>query len=166
MLRLFFNRNSLFVKTAFWGAALLTVIFFLRGGWEGLSASQRLLFLTALAQILFAKAVDLYPWYPKEARGPGIQLQFHKAIVPVSYLWLSLILLIWAYPHPLFLLAYNILFLPMGMVACILIYFHFRDPDRAQPNPLGSLHKGALTDGKITPDLGKTGVPSPPPLLQ
>jgi len=136
MLRLFFHRNSLFVHLAFWGGLLLTVLYLWGNGWALLRGWQRLLFIACLSQILFAKLVDLYPWYPKTSAGPGIGLQFQKAIVPVSYLWLSLALWMWVKPITAILIAYNLLLLPIGAVACILIYFHRLDPDRNDPNPL------------------------------
>jgi hypothetical protein len=139
MLRLFFNRNSLFVRFAFWGAFGLTLVFFLDLGWVVLDGVQRILWLACLVQISFAKAVELYPWYPKENPGPGIRLQFQKAMVPVSYLWLSLTILLWWKPLTAFLLLYNALLFPMGAVACILIYFHRKDPERKSPNSLSGL---------------------------
>jgi hypothetical protein len=146
MLRLFFNRNSLFPKLAFWGALFTSVLFFWGDGWARLSPGQKFLWALCLFQILFAKAVDLYPWYPKDARGPGIGLQFQKAMIPVSYLWFSLILWLWFKPLTGLLILYNLLFLPMGAVACILIHFHRKDPDRQDPNGLsGAIQKPFLS---------------------
>jgi hypothetical protein len=155
MLRLFFHRNSLFMQLTFWAALALTLLYFWRSGWALLSAWQRFLFVACLFQILFSKVLVLYPWYPKTSAGPGIGLQFQKAIVPVSYLWLSLILWMWIKPMSAVLIAYNLLLLPMGAVACILIYFHRLDPDRNDPNPLSGSRPLLLPKSLTTPGLSK-----------
>jgi hypothetical protein len=154
MLKLFFNRDSLIVKACFWGAALLTFLFLRRGGWEALHLSEKILFGFLIFQIFFAKAVEIYPWYPKEALGPGIRLQFQKAIVPVSYLWLAFILLEWIKPLKVWLVSFNLLLLPMGIVACILIYFHRMDPDSSRPNVLsGAKETTVPSETALTPEL-------------
>ena len=152
MLRLFFNRNSIFVQLAFWGAMVLTLLYFWGDDWLFLSGWQRGLLIACLVQILFAKAVELYPWYPRGSSGPGIGLQFQKAIVPVSYLWLSLLLWMEWKPLTFVLVLYNLLLFPMGAVACILIYFHRKDPDRSDPNFLSGSRPNPLS--KSLPEVG------------
>lgn len=150
MLRLFFNRNSLWVKAAFWGGAFLTFLFFYQGRFSPLPILPKIFFLLFLLQILFAKAVDLYPWYPKGALGPGIALQFQKAIVPVSYLWTFGMALFFWKASTFLLILLNLFLLPMGAVACILIHFHRKDPDPSQPNILSGREK----TGKSPANLG------------
>jgi len=136
MLKLFFNRKSLLVQVAFWGAAVLTAVFIVKGGWASMTLSQKVLLGLVLAQVAFAKGVCLYPWYPKDAAGPGIRLQFDKALVPVAYLWLASSVFLWLKPLTLLLALFNLLLLPIGVVACVLIRFHGKDPDPSQPNLL------------------------------
>lgn len=136
MLKLFFHRNSLFVKIAYWSAFTLTVLYFFKGRLEFLSLIEKIFLFLFLFQILFAQIVEIYPWYPKGAKGPGIRLQFQKAIVPASYIWLVLIIFIWMNVLIIPLIFFNILMLPISIVACILIYFHCIDPDPSSPNEL------------------------------
>ncbi|MFO1518750.1 MAG: hypothetical protein U1F57_03655 [bacterium] len=149
MLRLFFNRNSLWVKAAFWGGAFLTFLFFYQGRFSPLPILPKIFFLLFLLQILFAKAVDLYPWYPKGALGPGIALQFQKAIVP-GLLYLDLLGGRPWKASTFLLILLNLFLLPMGAVACILIHFHRKDPDPSQPNILSGREK----TGKSPANLG------------
>src|SRR4030095_3590224 len=145
MLKLFFHRNSLLVKGAFWIAGFLTAAFIYTGDFSSLTLAQKILFALLLIQVAFAKAVEIYPWYPKEALGPGIRLQFQKAIVPVAYLWLSALLFLWLKPLTLLLALFNLLLFPMGVVASILIHFHRMDPDPSEPNILSSAKPPSLS---------------------
>jgi hypothetical protein len=148
MLRLFFHRESFFVKIAYWSGASLTLLFFLQHHFQSLTLAQKIFFILFLAQTLYAQAVELYPWYPKGAAGPGIRLQFQKALVPVSYIWLTILLSLWIKPLTLLLIIFNALLLPVSTVACILIYFHCKDPDPSCPNVLSGLKKSFSTTPK------------------
>jgi hypothetical protein len=153
MLKLLFNRNSLIVKACFWGAALLTAGFLYRGGWMGLTLIQKILFGLMTIQVIFAKAVEIFPWYPKDAPGPGISLQFQKAIVPVAYLWVFAAIFMWLRPMTFVLFLFNLLLLPMGIVACILIHFHRKDSDPSRPNFLSGSPERTMLQAPEEPDL-------------
>lgn len=136
MLKTFFHRNSLFVKLAYAGGLILTFIFLLQKKLELFSGFQQILFFFFLFQLLFAQILVIYPWYPKEAKGPGIKLQFQKAMVPISYFWLVLMPLLFLKVISFPLIFFNLLMLPISVVACILIYLHRLDPDPSSPNEL------------------------------
>lgn len=140
MLRLFFNRNSPIMKGVYWLGALLSLLFLWQGHWALLSTTQQILLTLSWLQVLFAQVLVIYPFYPKNAKGPGITLQFQKALVPIAYLWPTFMILIWFKPWICFLILFNILLLPITSVACILLYFYCIDPERQNTNVLTGQH--------------------------
>lgn len=128
------------MKSFYWSGALLTFFFIYQGHWNPLTLLQQILLGLFLAQVLFAQALVLYPLYPKDAAGPGIQLQFQKALVPIAYIWPSFMILLWLKPFTWILLGFNLLLVPISAVACILLYFHSIDPDPSHPNELSGNH--------------------------
>jgi len=126
---------------AFYGSgALLTFLYFYQGRWSLLPILQKSLLVFFLAQVIYAQFLVLYPFYPSEARGPGIQLQFQKALVPIAYIWPLTMILLWIKPFTAFFFLMNLLLIPMSGVASILLYFHYRDPDPSSPNELSGSH--------------------------
>ncbi len=140
MLRFFFNRNSPVMKSFYWLGALLSLLFLWQGHWTLLNGVQKILLGLFWLQVLFAQALVLYPFYPKDAPGPGITLQFKKALVPIAYIWPSAMTLIYFKPFSVFLILFNLLLLPISSVACILIYFYIIDPERQNTNILTGQH--------------------------
>ncbi len=140
MLRLFFNRNSPIMKSFYWLGALLSLLFLWQGHWSLLNTSQKVLLGLFWLQVLFAQALLFYPFYPKNAPGPGITLQFQKALVPIAYLWPSAMILLWLQPLAILMILFNVLILPISSVACILIYFYSIDPERQNTNVLTGQH--------------------------
>ncbi len=136
MLKLFFHRDSLFVKLSFGLALASTALYFFTSNFFALTTLQKTGFLFFMFQVFFAKLIQLYPWYPKNAKGPGIRLQFDKAWVPVSCLWLFQISLLWMTTVTWVIWLLAILLVPITGTACILIFFHWRDPDPSDPNVL------------------------------
>ncbi len=141
MLPLFFNRKSIVMRALFGIAAFLTFLYFYKGRFYFLTPIQEGLFYFSLFQVFFNTAILFYPWYPKNSRGLGITLQFQKAFVPVAYLWAVFMIGIWIKPVTFLLILYNLLLLPMGIVACILIYLYIRDPGRQTVNLLSGFRK-------------------------
>ena len=139
MLKLLFNRESILVKVAFYLGLLLMAFFFYQGQFQVLSLIEKILFIFFLLQVLFSKAMQLYPWYPSSTRGPGIRFQFDREMVPVSYI-LGIGFLLLQFPFvktTLFFL--NLLLLPISLVACIIGYLHYQD-DLKEPNILSGSH--------------------------
>lgn len=136
MLKLFFNRNSPTMKGFYLLGAVLSLVFLWQGHWSPLSSLQKSLLALFWLQVIFAQALVLYPFYPSNARGPGIRLQFQKALVPIAYIWPSFMILIWIKSYTGFLILFNVLLLPITTVACILIYFYCIDPERKNTNEL------------------------------
>lgn len=129
------------MKGFYWLGALLSILYLWQGHWQTLGPLQKGLLLLFWFQVLYAQALVLYPFYPKNAPGPGIQLQFQKALVPIAYLWPSFMILIWFKNYSFFFIIFNLLMLPISAVACILVYFYCLDPERRQTNLLTGQHK-------------------------
>lgn len=140
MLRFFFNRNSPVMKGFYGLGALLSLYFLYQGHWQGLNGLQQCLLGIFWFQVLFAQGLVWFPFYPASAPGPGIKLQFQKALVPIAYLWPSFMLLMLWWPHTALLLLFDFLLLPISAVACILIYFYCIDPQRLETNVLTGRH--------------------------
>lgn len=136
MLKLFFNRNSPIMKGFYLLGALLSLFFLWQGHWQDLTSLQKIFLALFWLQVIFAQALVLYPFYPSKARGPGIRLQFQKALVPIAYIWPSFMILIWIKVYTGLLILFNVLLLPITAVACILIYFYSIDPERKNTNEL------------------------------
>ncbi len=149
MLKTFFHRNSPYVKIAYIGGLILTFIFLYQKRVETFSSFQTAAFFLFLLQLLFAQTLVIYPWYPKEAKGPGIRLQFQKAMVPASYCWLVMLILFFLKIYTVPLLLFNFLMLPISVVACILIYFHRLDPDPSSPNELSGGYQHPSNSSEI-----------------
>lgn len=143
MLQFFFNRNSPVMKSFYWLGALLSILYLWQGHWQALDQVKKALLCLFWLQVLYAQALVLYPFYPKNAPGPGIQLQFQKALVPIAYIWPSFMILLWLFPHQIILILFNVLLLPITSVACILLYFYCIDPKRRQTNELTGKHSDA-----------------------
>lgn len=120
--------------------AVLSLLYLWQGHWLSLTSFQKGLLVFFWFQVLFAQALVLYPFYPSNARGPGITLQFQKALVPIAYLWPSFMLLIWNKAYTFLLLLFDLFLLPISTVACILIYFYSIDPQRKNTNELTGFH--------------------------
>ncbi len=140
MLRLFFHRDSVIMKSLFFASFVGTILLFYQGAFQRLSNLQTILASVFLLQVGFAYFVKIYPWYPKNAAGPGITLQFQKALVPIAYLWPLFLLTTLYYPSAILLGFWSFFLLPITAVAFILIYFHWKDPDPSQPNLLSGKH--------------------------
>jgi len=124
------------MKSLLLASFLGTIFVIYQGAFQRLSPLQAGFALAFLIQVAFAYGVKIYPWYPKKAAGPGIGLQFQKALVPIAYSW-PLFLLTLTYVPSTFLLGFfTFILLPITAVAFILIYFHWKDPDPSQPNIL------------------------------
>lgn len=136
MLRVFFNRNSPVMKSFYWLGALLSILYLWQGHWQDSNNTQKILLILFWLQVLYAQALVLYPFYPKNAPGPGISLQFQKALVPIAYLWPAGMILFWFFSSTAFLILFNLLLLPITTVAFILLYFYWKDPERHQVNEL------------------------------
>ncbi len=128
------------MKSFYWLGALLSILYLWQGHWQDLNKAQKILLSFFWLQVLYAQALVLYPFYPKNAPGPGITLQFQKALVPIAYLWPSFMILLFWIPHTALLLIFNLLLVPVSSVACILLYFYALDPDRKNTNVLTGTH--------------------------
>ncbi len=142
MLRLFFHRESRFVTFNLWFCTFcLFYLFIFTSSLSFHSFTYQVFLFSFLLQVAFARGVELYPWYPKNAPGIGIRLQFQKALVLVSYFWLLQTISLIFFPSFTILLILDFLLLPITISACILIFFHFKDPDPSRPNILtGNSH--------------------------
>lgn len=121
-----------------------TISLFYQGTFQRLSPLQKGFALAFLIQVAFAYGVKIYPWYPKNAAGPGIGLQFQKALVPIAYLWPLFLLNLTYFPSTFLLGFFAFILLPITAVAFILIYFHWKDPDPSRPNLLSGKHSSKI----------------------
>ena len=135
MLKLFFNRKSWIVKTLLLISGVFTLYLLFKMNWKNTSFLYQGAFFLFLFQILLALGVEKYPWYPSQSPGPGISLQFQKALVPIAYIWPFFILNIYLSSF-FFLLFLNILLFPITFFSGALIYFHLKDEDPSPPNLL------------------------------
>ncbi len=136
MLKLLFNRNSWIVKLLFFVSAVLSLYFFMSVDWQSWTTLQKLALFFFFFQTFFSLGVEKYPWYPKNAPGPGIKLQFHKALVPIAYIWPLFLLIVLNSQPTLLLYFFNIILFPITLTNSLLIALHFKDEDPSPPNYL------------------------------
>lgn len=130
MLKFFFNRSSLIVRS-FEVVGLILSIFIFKsrlssGGWL-----MRLYLLVCVFWVFLHVCVWIR-WYPSESRGRGIEVHFRKMLVPAAYLVVltSLLLLVPFFLPAFFALLFaNLIFGIMVFINVSLIYFYFQDQD-------------------------------------
>ncbi|MBF0493091.1 MAG: hypothetical protein HQM15_09965 [Deltaproteobacteria bacterium] len=136
MLKLFFNRKSWIVKLLFFCSAGLSLYFFIKTDWRAWSLIRKSGLFLFFFQVFFAFGVEKYPWYPQDSLGPGIGLQFQKALVPIAYIWPLFLIGLYEFSSPPLFYIFNLLLLPITLTSSVLIFFHFTDDDSSPPNLL------------------------------
>ncbi len=135
MLRLFFHRSAPMVYLANGLALLLLLGLLYRGWWRSDILLGWGTYIVAL-WYLFFNTLNIINWYPQyrlKSAKLGIRLHFQKTVVPVAYMCAAAFLFKYLGGSEWVLLALGLLFLPMSYVACILLFFHFRDTSELMP---------------------------------
>lgn len=138
MIALLFNRHSTSVKVMEGVGVVLLPFALIRCRMTDAGIWHYALIAAIMLIYAFIRFCATVRWYKGVPRYSGIELQFKKALVPTGYTMAISFALYLIFGWLAFLIACAFVLAVVAHVNIILIYFHYRDPDRTPVNHYSS----------------------------